>query len=113
MRAGGSPAAGGEGVPFRGATIGLFCAVFLAVWASAFAQSPQKPAVDDSPRFEIRRFIFDGATGRGDSIIQTGLSTFDNSLLSYIIFAAREETRAARFRKGLGGSDDLGAPACK
>jgi hypothetical protein len=51
--------------------------------------------------------------GRGDSIIQTGLSTFNNSLLSYIIFAANEETRAARFRKGLGDSDDVGAPACK
>jgi hypothetical protein len=51
--------------------------------------------------------------GRGDSIVQTGLSTFNTSLLSYIIFAANEETRAARIRKGLGEGDDLGAPACK
>jgi hypothetical protein len=51
--------------------------------------------------------------GLGDSIVQTGLSTFNNSLLAYIIFAANEETRAARFRKGLGDSDDVGAPACK
>jgi len=51
--------------------------------------------------------------GLGDAIVQTGLSTFNNSLLSYIIFAANEETRAARFRKGLGDSDDAGAPACK
>jgi hypothetical protein len=51
--------------------------------------------------------------GRGASIVQTGLATFNNSLLSYIIFAANEETRAARIRKGLGDSDDLGAPACK
>lgn len=38
--------------------------LLLVVAASmpAFAQAPKKPAVDDSPRFEIRRFIFDGAT---------------------------------------------------
>jgi hypothetical protein len=46
-------------------------------------------------------------------VIQTGLATFDNSLLSYIIFAANEETRAARIRGGLGSADELGAPACK
>lgn len=45
---------------FRGATAGLIFAAFLA--APAFAQAPQKPAADDSPRFEIRRFIFEGAT---------------------------------------------------
>jgi len=50
---------------------------------------------------------------RGESAVQSGLSTFNNSLLSYIIFAANEETRAARLRKGLGEGDDLGAPACK
>jgi hypothetical protein len=43
---------------------------------------------------------------RGDSIIQTGLSTFNNSLLSYIIFAANEETRSARIRRGILFSDD-------
>ena len=51
--------------------------------------------------------------GHGDSIVQTGLATFNSSLLSYIIFAANEETRASRFRRGLGDEDDLGAPACK
>jgi len=30
--------------------------------ALAQAPAPKKPAVDDSPRFEIRRFLFDGAT---------------------------------------------------
>jgi hypothetical protein len=52
-------------------------------------------------------------SGLGDAIVQTGLSTFDESLLSYIIFAANEETRAARIRRGLGDGDDLGAPACQ
>ncbi len=47
---------------FHGATMRLLSAAFLAACASAFAQAPQTPAVDDSPRFEIRRFIFDGAT---------------------------------------------------
>jgi hypothetical protein len=56
---------------------------------------------------------FDADPGLGSSIIQTGLQTFNNALLSYIIFAANEETRAARFRKVLGDSDDPGAPACK
>jgi len=41
-------------------------AASLAVCACAFAQAPgqvpQKPAVDSSPRFEIRRFLFEGAT---------------------------------------------------
>jgi hypothetical protein len=52
-------------------------------------------------------------SGLGDSIVQTGLATFNNSLLSYIIFAANEETRSGRIRKGLGDSDDPTAPACK
>jgi hemolysin activation/secretion protein len=37
-------------------------AVLLAACSLAFAQAPQKPAADDSPRFEIRRFVFEGAT---------------------------------------------------
>ena len=52
-------------------------------------------------------------TGLGDGIVQTGLSVFDESLLSYIIFAANEETRAARIRRGAGEGDDLGPAACK
>ena len=51
--------------------------------------------------------------GLGDGIVQTGLSVFDESLLSYIIFAANEETRAARIRRGAGDGDDVGAAACK
>jgi hemolysin activation/secretion protein len=39
----------------------LFAA--FSFWAAlALAQAPQKPAPEDSPKFEIRRFIFDGAT---------------------------------------------------
>jgi hypothetical protein len=51
--------------------------------------------------------------GLAGAVVQTGLTTFDNSLLSYVIFAANVETRALRFRRGLGGDDDVGAPACK
>ncbi len=51
--------------------------------------------------------------GFGDSVIQVGRPLFDSSLLGYVIFAANEETRASRIRKGLGEGDDLGAPACK
>ena len=51
--------------------------------------------------------------GLAGSIVQTGLVTFDDSLLSYVIFAANMETRASRIRRGLGDSDDIGAPACK
>lgn len=34
------------------------------LWAggAAFAPAPSRPAAGESPRFEIRRFIFDGAT---------------------------------------------------
>ena len=41
----------------------------------------------------------------------SSLRAFD-SLLGYIIFAANEETRAARIRAGLGASDDSNMPAC-
>ena len=39
---------------------GILAAV-LAASALAFAQAPQKPTVDE-PRFDIRRFVFEGAT---------------------------------------------------
>ncbi len=84
-----------------GSGSGLFDANNLSVSGAA------KPITINVP------VTFGPDTGLGDSIVQTGLSTFNNSLLSYIIFAANEETRAARFRKGLGDSDDVGAPACK
>jgi hypothetical protein len=51
-------------------------------------------------------------TGRSESIVQTGLATFNESLLAYSIFAANEETRSGRIRKGIEG-DDSGAVACK
>ena len=42
----------------------IFAVAAVAACSMAIAQSPArpKPAVDDSPRFEIRRFVFDGAT---------------------------------------------------
>jgi len=55
-------------------------------------------------------FVSDPALGA--SVIQTGLATFDSSLLSYIIYAANEETRAARIRRGFGDAGDISAPAC-
>jgi hypothetical protein len=54
---------------------------------------------------------FDSTLGSG--VVQVGRNVFDESLLSYVIFAANEETRAARIRRGLGSGDDLGAPACQ
>jgi hypothetical protein len=50
---------------------------------------------------------------RSDSIIHTGLTTFNLSLLNYIIFAANDETQRARVRRGFSDSDDVGSPACK
>jgi hemolysin activation/secretion protein len=40
----------------------VLLALPLLAASTVFAQSAPKPAVDDSPRFEIRRFVFDGAT---------------------------------------------------
>lgn len=40
----------------------LLLAASLAGCSLALAQAPQKPAADDSPKFEIRRFVFDGAS---------------------------------------------------
>ncbi|OGA67351.1 MAG: hypothetical protein A3G83_16010 [Betaproteobacteria bacterium RIFCSPLOWO2_12_FULL_68_20] len=48
----------------------------------------------------------------GDGVVQTGLSAFNESLLAYVIFAANEETRAARIRRGITG-EELGAAACQ
>jgi hypothetical protein len=55
--------------------------------------------------------VFDSSLASG--VVQTGLTTFDDSLLSYVIFAANVETRALRFRQGLTDGDDIGAPACR
>jgi hypothetical protein len=55
--------------------------------------------------------VFD--PGLAGGVVQTGLITFDDQLLSYVIFAANEETRAIRIKRGLNDSDDAGTPACK
>ena len=55
--------------------------------------------------------VFDSGLAAG--VVQTGLITFDDSLLSYVIFAANVETRALRFRRDMAESDDIGAPACR
>jgi hypothetical protein len=55
--------------------------------------------------------VFDSTLASG--VVQTGLTTFDDSLLSYVIFAANVETRALRFRTGFTDADEIGAPACK
>ena len=84
----------------------------LVVWGSDLANN--QPVAGSGEPIDISVPVTrDTDSGRGDSIVQTGLATFNNSLLSYIIFAANEETRAARIRKGQGDSDDIGAPACK
>lgn len=44
------------------AILKLLSAALLAGCSLALAQAPQKPAADDAPKFEIRRFVFDGAT---------------------------------------------------
>jgi hemolysin activation/secretion protein len=56
--------AGGEGVQGSGRSWRvILAAAAIAVFAApSLAQAPQKPPVDDSPRFEIRRFLFEGAT---------------------------------------------------
>jgi hypothetical protein len=55
------------------------------------------------------RVADDGLAG---SVVQTGRFTFDESLLSYIIFANNVETRSFGIRKGI-GDDDSGIGACK
>ncbi|HEX6691118.1 MAG TPA: hypothetical protein VF110_08235, partial [Burkholderiales bacterium] len=46
------------------------------------------------------------------SVVQTGVATFDDSLLSYIIFATNDETRAVRILRRF-DEDDTGVAACK
>jgi hypothetical protein len=58
-------------------------------------------------------FIREVDLGLASGVVQTGLATFDDSLLSYIIFAANEETRALRIRRGFGDGEEVGAPACR
>ena len=51
--------------------------------------------------------------GLASSVVQTGAATFDDSLLSYIIFATNDETRALGYRRAFGDSDDIGVAACR
>ena len=44
-----------------GASLRPLLAALVAVTSIAFAQAPQKPAAEE-PRFEIKRFVFEGAT---------------------------------------------------
>lgn len=52
----------GERVAAFKGIAGLLCAASLAACNFSFAQAQQKTPADDSPRFEIRRFLFDGAS---------------------------------------------------
>ena len=47
---------------FLTATCRVAVGAALAATSLAFAQAPSKPPVDDTPHFEIRRFVFDGAS---------------------------------------------------
>jgi len=52
----------GEGLAISGKVLRLVLAASFAVSACALAQAPAgKPAAADAPRFEIRRFVFEGA----------------------------------------------------
>lgn len=46
---------------FKARALGLL-ALFCCVAATAFGQPPPPPAADESPRFDIRRFVFEGAS---------------------------------------------------
>ena len=65
-----------------------------------------------------------GGAGGGTYFLQTDLTKasgfvqslsprgFDDSLMSYIIFAANEETRTGRIRTGVSNTDDISKPSC-
>lgn len=75
--------------------------------ASGLFDASNLPVPGSAVPIAINAPVIYGADSlRGDSSVQTGLSTFNSSLLSHIIFAANEETRAIRFRSGLQLVDD-------
>jgi hemolysin activation/secretion protein len=49
-------------LPLRGTWLQRSVLAMLWMSGSAFAQAPPKPAAIESPKFEIRRFIFEDAT---------------------------------------------------
>ncbi|HEX6691332.1 MAG TPA: ShlB/FhaC/HecB family hemolysin secretion/activation protein [Burkholderiales bacterium] len=53
---------GRGGLAIPGKLQRLILAALLAACSTALAQAPKAPAADASPRFEIRRFVFDGAS---------------------------------------------------
>ena len=53
-----------------------------------------------------------GDSGLSSAFITANAPRSYDGLLSYIIYAANEETRAARTRAGLGASDDSNSPSC-
>ncbi len=52
----------GKRLVFLTATCRVTLAAAFAATSLAFAQTPNNPPADDAPHFEIRRFVFDGAS---------------------------------------------------
>jgi hemolysin activation/secretion protein len=53
---------GREGWTIPGKALRLIVAALLAACSAALAQAPKKPAAEEAPRFDIRRFVFEGAS---------------------------------------------------
>jgi hypothetical protein len=54
-----------------------------------------------------------GSTGAfGPAVVQTGVNSFDENLLRYIIFSQLDAAKADRIRRGL-SDDDVGGAACQ
>ena len=78
-----------------------------------FDKNNQRLPGNTSPIIINTGVTFDPDDGLSGAVVQTGLSTFNSALLSYIIFAANEETRAARLLTKRIGEEEIGAPNCK
>jgi hemolysin activation/secretion protein len=70
------------GIPGR--FLRLMITASLAVSACAVAQAPaRKPAADDSPRFEIRRYVFDGAALVPREALEAATQRFTGALRTF------------------------------
>ena len=86
----------GSGEPIAGATVSFLLPASGA--GATFSGGGRLTTIIDGPM--------------SSAFIQANSPRAFDGLLSYIIFAANEETRAGRIRAGLGTSDDANLPTC-
>jgi len=117
------PAAGGRKKRLAGA-VALLLAGGIGSGLFDRNNQPIKLYYDVSSQVLLLFPAINGGAGGGSYFLNTDVTKatafiqslsprgFDESLMSYIIFAANEETRTGRIRTGISTMDDSSKPSC-